>query len=80
MTLELGHQFKVKKIPICFQLNKIDEQQFLRILEVPKDLIETSLPIVKLKPPGTHECKQALDKYVEKISAYTHTSLEFIIS
>ena len=76
IRLKLGHQTKTKNLLRCFQLEKIDEKQFLKSLEAQKDLIETFWSVAKSKSPGTNECKQALDKCAEKIFACIYTNLE----
>ncbi len=76
MMLELGHKTKTENLPRRFHLEKIDEKQFLKSQEAQKDLIETFLSVAKSKPPSTNECKQALDKCAEKISACIYTNLE----
>ena len=65
-----------ENLPGRFQLEKIDEKQFLKSLEEQKDLIGTFLSVAKSKPPGTNKCKQALDKCAKNISAYIYTNLE----
>ncbi len=74
--VELGPEFCKKNGKGKFQLEKLDEKQFLACLESQKDLVKSALTKAQCVPAQSKIQKTESDKCAEVLSTAIHSSLE----